>query len=206
MALQRDDWIELAWRTLVHHGVENVRVEVLARELQVSKGSFYWHFQNRAELLGELLQRWEDENRQMIDAARAAVTPAERLIRLFDLVREMVRGLGGRLPDPAIFIWSQHDLEAAERVQIVERRRLMYFTEVLCDYGFDAEEAERRAEVCYLAFLGYVERAHRVPQIKLLFQDFSRFLARLLLTMPSTLERLSLPDGLSDAEKGDSND
>ena len=40
---------------LARHGIESVRVEVLARDLGVSKGSFYWHFRDRSELLEKLL-------------------------------------------------------------------------------------------------------------------------------------------------------
>ena len=47
----RDDWIRAAVARLSDLGIEAVRVEVLARDLGVSKGSFYWHFRNRIDLL-----------------------------------------------------------------------------------------------------------------------------------------------------------
>jgi AcrR family transcriptional regulator len=197
MGLQREDWLHAAWNMLVHQGVDSVRVEVLARDLHVSKGSFYWHFQNRAELLDLLLKHWEESSIRLLDTARQAPTPAERLIRLFDLVLETVHANNGRLPDPAIFLWSKHDPLAAASVQTVERRWLMYFTETLCDHGFEPEDAERRAEICYLAFLGYTERTQRQPPITRLFHDFSRSLTRLLLATPDGSGRqilLDLPD------------
>ena len=52
---------------LAEHGVESVRVEVLARDLGVSKGSFYWHFRDRGELLEKLLARWEDGETQLAE-------------------------------------------------------------------------------------------------------------------------------------------
>src|SRR5436305_532676 len=52
-ALNREDWVRTAYRTLETKGVEAVLVEPLCRQLRVSKGSFYWHFRDRRELLGE---------------------------------------------------------------------------------------------------------------------------------------------------------
>src|SRR5271155_404861 len=43
--LQPDDWIRAAFARLSTEGIESVRIELLARDLGVSKGSFYWHFQ-----------------------------------------------------------------------------------------------------------------------------------------------------------------
>ncbi|MEL6927820.1 MAG: helix-turn-helix domain-containing protein, partial [Cyanobacteria bacterium J06600_6] len=51
MALTKTDWIDAAWILMANKGVAAVKVEVLARQLEVSKGSFYWHFKNRQELL-----------------------------------------------------------------------------------------------------------------------------------------------------------
>ena len=76
-ALQPDDWILAAFARLSAEGIDAVRIEVLARELRVSKGSFYWHFQDREELIGKMLARWELEEsngsmlcRQQITAPR----------------------------------------------------------------------------------------------------------------------------------------
>ena len=43
-SLGKSDWLRAARLALLHGGVEAVRVERLARDLHVTKGSFYWHF------------------------------------------------------------------------------------------------------------------------------------------------------------------
>ena len=58
---------------LLHRGADGVRVEVLARELGVTKGSFYWHFRDRADLLEALLVEWEEETGLLTDALRQAM-------------------------------------------------------------------------------------------------------------------------------------
>ena len=42
--LGRDDWLDAAFRAAVEHGFDGVRVLTLADTLQVTRGSFYWHF------------------------------------------------------------------------------------------------------------------------------------------------------------------
>jgi len=59
--LGREDWMRAARLALLHTGPDSVRVEKLARTLNVTKGSFYWHFKDRNEILEALLREWEEE-------------------------------------------------------------------------------------------------------------------------------------------------
>src|SRR3712207_4606049 len=81
-------WIEEGLRALAVGGPDAVRVEALARELGVTKGGFYNHFEDRPALLGEMLEAWErvavDD---VIDRVEAEGGDARaRLARLFALV------------------------------------------------------------------------------------------------------------------------
>jgi AcrR family transcriptional regulator len=58
ISLTREDWIQKGLSTLASHGIESVRVEPLAKIMGVTKGSFYWHFKNREDLLTGILQKW----------------------------------------------------------------------------------------------------------------------------------------------------
>jgi AcrR family transcriptional regulator len=49
--LDRDEWIEAAIDLLAEEGVQGMRVEVLAKNFGVTKGSFYWHFKDRQDLV-----------------------------------------------------------------------------------------------------------------------------------------------------------
>src|ERR1700691_3062291 len=55
----RARWIEEALRALAAGGPDAVRVEPLARTLGVTRGGFYWHFEDRGALLSEMLDTWE---------------------------------------------------------------------------------------------------------------------------------------------------
>ena len=83
----RTSWIEQGLRALGIGGPDAVRIEALAQALGVTKGGFYWHFEDRRALLDELLDAWE---RTMIDEAierveRGGGDAREKLRRLFSL-------------------------------------------------------------------------------------------------------------------------
>ena len=67
--LQPGDWIQAAFSQLSSHGIETVRVEILARNLGATKGSFYWHFKDREDLLARMLLVWEDEEVRWLEEA-----------------------------------------------------------------------------------------------------------------------------------------
>ncbi len=105
--LQRADWLRAAQRTLVIHGLAGVRIEALARDLGVSKGSFYWHFADRAALLEALLAAWEVESDWLIAESRKAPSPPERLAHLLALIASAGGPEGNDVSDPAIFLGCQ---------------------------------------------------------------------------------------------------
>ena len=65
--LQRGDWVRAAFARLSDDGIDAVRVEVLARDLHVSKGSFYWHFRDRDELAAAMLDQWDEDESAWLD-------------------------------------------------------------------------------------------------------------------------------------------
>src|ERR1700730_5847645 len=71
--LQPDDWIRAAFARLATEGIDAVRVELLARDLGVSKGSFYWHFQDREELLGRRFDSMSEDEIDWLD--ETVITP-----------------------------------------------------------------------------------------------------------------------------------
>src|SRR5687768_16979730 len=83
MALSRDDWTEAALDALAGTGLAAVAVDPLARRLGATKGSFYWHFANRDELIDATLERWERrDTTEVIAAIGALADPRERLVAL----------------------------------------------------------------------------------------------------------------------------
>lgn len=59
-------WIQAGFRALTQQGLSGVKAEILARELHVSKGSFYWHFKNIDALKVTMLEHWKEAATQGI--------------------------------------------------------------------------------------------------------------------------------------------
>jgi AcrR family transcriptional regulator len=175
--LGRQDWVQAAFRTLAAGGIEGVRVEVLARELNVSKGSFYWHFGKREDLLAAMLDAWELQEIDWMLSQAERGEAAERWGRLV----ELVGGSGYSALEAAVFDWAQKDPEVASRVRVVEERRVGYIAEVLEDIGFEEREAKWWGEAVYQLYLGWVNRAQRNATLREGQRSVGHFLSRLVL-------------------------
>ncbi|HEX6132730.1 MAG TPA: helix-turn-helix domain-containing protein [Longimicrobiales bacterium] len=173
----RDEWIDAAARAMSGGGVEAVRVEALARGLGVTKGSFYWHFEDRPALLTALLARWEEAARSALSAASSQPRPEQRIGSLF---RQLSRPTGG-LTDAEVRAWARRERSVAERVAELERQRVVFLKEQLGEMGASAMDAHRRAEAGYLAAIAWLERASRTPWMKSDYGSFVQEVFRLLL-------------------------
>jgi AcrR family transcriptional regulator len=176
--LGRNDWLKAARMALLKGGVEAVRVEKLARNLHVTKGSFYWHFKDRTELLDLLLREWEGEMAEIIPrlGRRSVRETLRRLVGL--LVERAQLSEQGELPsDAAIFAWATVSPEVARRVNRAEQERIKLLTRI----GGRPE----RIELFYLAWLGFVARGQRVPGFRKRFPQIARMMLKLLLPAES---------------------
>jgi AcrR family transcriptional regulator len=186
-SLNREAWLAAARRALLKGGVEAVRVAKLARDLHVTKGSFYWHFRDRDDLLQLLLQEWEGEAAEITAELGGAVGQAA-LEKLMDVVvaRARLSEEGLAPSDAAIFAWASVEPRVARRVQRAERERIDLLVRLMAERGRPAtsaapSDADRgRAEILYLAWLGFVARGQRVPALRKRFPEISRTLLDLV--------------------------
>ena len=74
--LTREDWANAALKAISKQGLSGVAVEPIAKELGVTKGSFYWHFENREGLIDAVVEFWKRKN---TEASRLAVRDASSL-------------------------------------------------------------------------------------------------------------------------------
>lgn len=157
-SLHPKDWIDAASTRLAQHGVEALRVESLARELRVSKGSFYWHFRDRADLLERVLAGWEaDELRWMEDKQLESMAAARRWATIVEMTADPER-VRMRV---AIRAWARADERVAARVVEIEKKNLGIITSVLREIGFSRADAESWAQIAMLVCLGWLDRRSR---------------------------------------------
>ena len=179
--LQRNDWIHAGLEQLARDGIESVRVEVLARELAVSKGSFYWHFRDRDELLMQMLQHWENSESEWL-ALEEASSPEQpsaaiRWARFVEQSAEPDR-IRGEL---AVRTWARHDERVALRVADIEKRRIGVVAGILADIGFAAEAAQSWSETACLVYLGWLDRGARDREFRSTGRALGEFLSDLVL-------------------------
>jgi AcrR family transcriptional regulator len=186
ISLQPEDWIRTARIRLAGHGVESVRVEVLARDLGVTKGSFYWHFRDRGELLENLLAHWEDGELEWLnaeDGVGAAMQWARFIERAADPKRMRM--------EIALRAWARGEERVAARVAAIEKRKARLIADVLRDVGFTQSAADSGSEVVLLICLGWLDRATRDGQSQPASNSLSELLSDFILAASA---RLPAPD------------
>ena len=147
--LTRQDWIEAAFERLVHSGVGDITIERLAAKFGVTRGSFYYHFSDRLDLLQEVLAYWADHHtalvREQIEGLQ--LDPATTLLALM----RAIRNSGAADYDAPIRAWALHDPMARKAVKKVDEDRLAFIQSQFEGLGFKGLDAENRARL----FLGF---------------------------------------------------
>jgi len=152
--VHKGEWLVRALEVLALEGVEGIRIDRLARDLDIAKSSFYWHFKNRADLLEKVLDHWACEYTEIVaqNQAMLQLDPETRLTRIASMIREY------KLTkyDLSVRAWAEHDATAAQKVSGVFQQRMDFIREAFRELGFRGEELEMRTRVfvCYHTWEG----------------------------------------------------
>lgn len=161
--LTRDDWITAGLAAIAEGGLAAVGVEPLAARLGATKGSFYWHFENRDALLEAAIGRWEKETTTDVVAeiTTARDAPASQFRRL---VTDVIERAEQDRVGPALLASAAHPA-VAPTLERVTAARLNLITMVFRRLGFPPAQARRRALLAYSAYLGHGQLAHSTPGV-----------------------------------------
>jgi AcrR family transcriptional regulator len=151
----RDDWINLALRTLISDGVESVRIFSLGKKLKVSRSSFYWHFQDHEQLLDQLLEHWRNTNTKAIveRAGRPAASINRGILNVFECWADE-RIFNHRL-DFAIREWARRSPKVHRAVDSADKQRVSAICDLFRRHGYGDDDAFIRARVLYYMQIGY---------------------------------------------------
>ena len=153
--LDRQSWITAAIEVMAEEGIAGLRVEVLAKRLKVTKGSFYWHFQDRRDLLMAILQHWKEGRiRDIIKQTRAQ--PGNELAQIYHVidVYSASRSRRGMMIELAVRDWARRETEAAAIVAEVDDVRLRCARELFLACGVPMAEASSRCMLLYAYVFG----------------------------------------------------
>jgi AcrR family transcriptional regulator len=177
----RVDWLCAARNVLIKEGADRVKIDPLARSLNVTRGGFYWFFESRQDLLEQLLEEWVDPKNDPLIAAMTARTGSsmDRMIRFtMEIIDE--KSYSPAL-DSAMRDWSRNSKDVREAVRTVDTRRMEYLTNLFDDLGCLPEDALIRARIFYFHQIGYYEigfnesRKRRLHYLPIYFKHLTGF-------------------------------
>jgi AcrR family transcriptional regulator len=153
-SLTATDWAQAALDAIADGGMEAVAVEPIARALGVTKGSFYWHFQNRKALLQAALEVWEEnETTYIVEQVEGIEDPRQRFQQVFRLANGSSRN--GRLT--GVFGAASGDPIIGPVVERVAKKRLGFLVDCYAALGLSDDEAHRWAMFAYATFMGTLQ-------------------------------------------------
>ncbi|WP_269931723.1 TetR/AcrR family transcriptional regulator [Aminobacter sp. HY435] len=151
----KQDWLNLAIKTLVEDGIDQVKIQVMARKLNVSRSSFYWFFESLGDLHEQLLQNWLRSNTDPV--VDHALRPAPNINRA--ILNVFQCWIDDRLFDPqldiAVRIWARRDPSIRAVIDEADTRRIDAITAMYQRYGYDEKNAFIRARVLYFMQIGH---------------------------------------------------
>jgi AcrR family transcriptional regulator len=154
------DWAEAALQLIAEAGLGKLTVDTLAKRLGVTKGSFYWHFKGRSDLLAAALDRWEQRSTgEPMKALNAFADPRRRLSLLIDasLTPPRARSLYAALAEAA------EDPVVGSVLNRVATARVDYLEACYKELGLAAPLAKATAVFAYAAYRGLLQLAHEAP-------------------------------------------
>ena len=147
--VSKEQWLIKALDTLESSGVEAVKIERLAKAFGISRSGFYWHFENRQDLLEHLLDYWVRRYTGVVtdDPDVAKLDPKKRLLTTMEMIRDKQL----TKYDLAMNSWARLDSHAHKVVSKVVKTRLNYLRVIFAEIGFEGDELEMRTRlfVCY---------------------------------------------------------
>lgn len=153
--LSRDAWLNAAVTVLEKHGIGNVKIDRLAKQLKVTRGSFYFHFQGLKDLLASMVYEWRTRNCQPFQ--RLADQDIEDGLAFFDIVTDVWVKEDPFSPglDLAIRDWSRSAPALAREVAAMDDLRIDLLMRAFLAMGYADDESMVRARITYFHQIGY---------------------------------------------------
>ena len=180
--LSAEDWLEVGYTVLAEEGVRALKVERLCQRAGVTRGSFYWHFEDIDHYRAALVESWNkflERDRETLSRVEG-LPPRERLSAMMLTLVSPQHWMLER----AMREWARLDPVAADNIRAADRLLLRTVTKAYSDYGFSPEDARLRAEVTFASGIGLLHLTDSAEQAQASAQR-ERFLD-LLLTQTGT--------------------
>lgn len=181
-SLTAEDWEEAALTVIAHQGVAAVAVESIARDLGVTKGSFYWHFKNKLDLVKAALKRWRKKDLAIVNNDILPIKdPKKRLLAWFKLSAE---------PMQSHLIYStllaDRSLEIISKIlKEVTIERLAHLQRAYMEMGYKQQQARAQSLMAYSVYVGFLHMSKTLygslPDSKEA-EEYAEYVAQQLIT------------------------
>lgn len=150
----REDWLNLALQTLVKDGIDRVKIQIMAKHLNVSRSSFYWFFKSPQDLYEQMLDHWLAKNTGPIiqRAIRPSATIGEAILNVFECWVD--ENLFDPYLDIAVRLWARRVPAVLQVVESADQQRLDALTSMFVRHNFSEDDALVRARVLYFTQVG----------------------------------------------------
>jgi AcrR family transcriptional regulator len=172
--LTADNWVQAGFALLADGGPNALRIDRLCARLDVTKGSFYWHFTDMPTYRAAVVVAWGgllDQSRRPFENM-PDIAPRERLEVM---MRTMVAPEHFAL-ERAMRVWALTDESVLAAVQRSDQRVQRAVWQTFLDHGFDPEDAGLRAAVVFATGLGLLHATASAgdasPELLERFLDF----------------------------------
>jgi AcrR family transcriptional regulator len=157
--LTSEKWVSHGLAVLTRRGFGALKADVLAKSLDVTRGSFYWHFKDVADYHEAVIELWRKRTTE--DIIAQIETVADSAKRLPTLLRT---ALGSNTAlDKAVRAWALSEPVAKNALAEVEAVRVQYLEQLLSAAGVPEKSVKTRAQILHWTFVGYSNSYGNTP-------------------------------------------
>ena len=156
----REDFINAALELLAETGsVKALTIDALCEALQVSKGSFYWHFKNRQALISALVDAWSGVFHESIHQRIEQASNHNPRDTFQSTIQFWLSGNFMRM-DAVMRDWARQEPAVAEAVARADRLLMDFLCEQFRALGHSDTEAHRRARLLIAIGVAETQSGH----------------------------------------------
>lgn len=150
--LTKGDWLDAGLTVLGRKGAGGVRIDAICKQLGVTKGSFYWHFTDRGDLMTSIVEHWDNQATERMIASIESATDDPKA-RLWHLVHNVTLGDYDVGIEVAMRQWAHEDPTIRTRLEGIDAKRIAFFQRQFQSLGFVPDAARLRAHTLYSVIL-----------------------------------------------------